>query len=378
MYFKKWPFAIVPEEHANVWADRHSLYGQIKGLFEDFGQKHISFVQLLWGYLGAGKTHTLRHFQYTLEDKENTTFVYSRFPTGAKNFFELYRDGFVQSFNFGMFVRKSADLWKTLMTEKDEEDAFLWILDRIAHQSYDFAQVVYNLAKLWSTSPKEALRHPSFGLSRMWMQGARLGMRDMRQIGVTKNIKSDEDAVFSLGVLLRLMTHEMANKEATSVIWMLDDSQALIGNGLIQRGLRRTIDENPRKLLIIISFATTDPEKIRIGLKDELRTVCYPSLLEVPPLSKTEAFQFIVDLINSSDFKEKSKDKFYPYTKEAIEELVKNMKDKGVDLLPRNINRCADHLTAKAEKNSIERIDESYIRKFFTEDCKSDCHVFSE
>lgn len=378
MYFKKWPFAIVPEEHASVWADRHSLYNQMKGLFEGFGQKNNSFVQLLWGYLGAGKTHTLRHFQYALENKKNTTFVYSRFPAGARSFYELYRDGFVQSFNFGMFVKKCADIWKTLMAERGEEDAFLWVLDRIAHQSYDFAQVVYNLARLWSISPTEALRHPSFSLSRMWMQGARLGMRDMRQIGVTRNIKNDEDAVFSLGVLLRLLTQEMANNEAASVIWMLDDSQVILGNAAIQRGLRRTIDENPRRLLIIISFATTDPEKIRLGLNDELRTVCSPSLLEVPPLDKTEAFQFMVDLINISDFKEKSKDKFYPYTKEAIEELVKNMKDKGIDLLPRNMNRCADHVTGKAEKNSVERINDSYMRKFFTEDCGSDCPVFSE
>jgi len=379
MYFKKWPFAIVPEEHANVWADRHSLYSQMKGLFEDFGQNNISFVQLLWGYLGAGKTHTLRHFQYALENKKNTTFVYSRFPVGAKSFYELYRDGFVQSFNFGMFVKKCADIWKTLTAEKDEEDAFLWILDRFAHQSYDFAQVICNLGRIWSISPAEALRHPSFGLSRMWIQGAKLGLRNMREIGVTKNIKNDDDAVFSLGVLLRLLTQGMANnEEAVTVIWMLDDSQVLLGNKTIQRGLRRAIDESPRRLLILISFATTDPEKIRLGLSDELRTVCSPSLLEVPPLDKTEAFQFMVDLINDPNFKEKGKDKFYPYTEEAIEELIKNMMDKGIDLLPRNINKCAGHLTSQAEKESVERIDDSYIGKRFSEDCKPDCPVFSE
>lgn len=378
MYFKKWPYAIVPEEHANIWADRRLLFSQIKELFENFEQKNSSFIQPLWGYLGAGKTHTLKHFQYALGNKENMVFVYSRFPTQARNFYELYRDGFVQSLNFGLFVKRCSAIWKTLLSDKDEEDAFFWILEHIAHKSYDFAQVVYNFAKLWSASPAEGFRHPYFGLSRMWLQGARLSMRNMKDIGVTKNIKSDEDAVVTIGGILRLMTLKEAYGKVTSVIWMLDDCQALLNKEAIQRGLRRVIDECPRNLLVLISFATTDPEKIRLGLIDELRTVCAPSLLEVPPLNEIEASEFIIDLINNKDFKDPGKDKFYPYTEEAILEIIAQMKNKGIDLLPRCINRCADHLTSEAEKDSIDRIDAEYVKQFFDHKCQSSCPIFSE
>lgn len=378
MYFKKWPYGIVPEEKVSTWADRHNLFGQIKDLFKNFAEKRISFVQPLWGYLGAGKTHTLKHFKFLLEDRQNLIFIYSKFPMQAKNFYELYRDGFVQSLDFGMFVKKCSNLWKNLMVDKEEEEAFLWILDRIANKSYDFAQVIYNLAKLWSFSPVEALRHPYFGLSRMWLQGAKLSSRDMRKIGVTKDIRNDQDAVLSFAGIFRLLTSEEAGVKVVANVWMLDDSQALLGKELVQHGLRRAIDECPRNVLILISFAMTDPEKIRIGLIDELKTVCASSILEVPPLTADEAFEYIVDLINLEEFKVPNTDRFYPYTKEVIAEIISKMKDNGIDLLPRSMNYCFGHLTNEAERNALERISTTFVTGFFENKCCPPCPLFPE
>ena len=377
MYFKKWPFTLVAEEHPDIWAERHSLLSQMKSLFEDLERMDNSFVQIMWGYLGSGKTHTLKYFQYSLENKDGAIVEFTRFPVQARNFYELYRDGFVQSLNFPKFVKKCAEIWKGLLVEKGEEEAFAWILREIAHESYDFAQVVCNLAKLWSISPKEALRHHSFNLSRMWLQGAKLGMADMREIGLIKNIKNDEDAILALGGIMRLLTCEDKGNSLSNV-WMLDDSQKLLERQAIQHGLRRAIDECPRRLLVLLSFAMTDPGKVRLGLIDELAKVCAPSLLELPPMNGDEACEYIVDIINHVDFKKEGTNKVYPYTEESISEIVAQMKAKRIDLLPRNLNWCASHLTKEAEKNSVDHITPKHVTDFFRDKCKPGCPILNE
>ena len=380
MYFRAWPYGVTPEKHSSLWADRLDLFNTLDELFKNFADRKRSFVQPLWGYLGAGKTHTIWHFRFLLEGGQKLRFIYSKFPTQAKNFFELYRDGFMPSFDFEAFVKRCSVLWRKLMTQKNEEEAFFWILDQIAHKSYDFAQVIYNLAKIWSVSPREALRDPLFGLSRMWLQGARLGKGDMRAIGVTRDIRNDPNAVFALGGIVRILTcgeayHEGLN--TSPIVWVMDDCHALFARSskeqqLIQRGIRRTIDECPINLLILMSFATTDQEKIRIGLIDDLRTVTAYSIVEIPPLTRKEAFTFIMDLINHDEFKKPDvTNKFHPYTKDSITKTVDRIVDKGVDLLPRNLMKCFEHLTDVAQKDKVEPIDAQFVDSFFKEKCSS-------
>jgi len=379
MYFRAWPFGVTPEKHPAIWADRKDLFSRLHNLFQTFAERRRSFVQPLWGYLGAGKTHAIWHFDFLLEKEKRLTFIYSKFPTQARNFLGLYQDGFVSSFNFEVFVKNCLNLWEILTRKRSEEDAFFWILDQIAHRSYDFAQVVYNLAKMWSISPMKALRDPLFGLSRMWLQGAKLSRRDMNAIGVTNNIQNDSDAALALGGIIRLLTSQEAcgKDRVLPIVWIMDDSHVLFARPskeqeFIQRGIRRTIDECPTNLLILMSFATPDPEKITEGMIDDLKTVSAHSILEVPPLNREEAFVFIKDLINHEDFKRRDvSDKFYPYTEEGLAKTIDEIVTKGIDLLPRNIIKCFEHLTDEAQKSSIERIRVQFLDSFFKEKCSS-------
>jgi hypothetical protein len=380
MYFHAWPFGVTPEKHSAIWADRQDLFDILNDLFQNFAERKRSYVQPLWGYLGAGKTHAIWHFSYLLEKEQRLTFIYSKFPTQVRNFLELYQDGFVPSFDFEVFIKNCSHLWNNLTQNKDEEEAFFWILDQIAHKSYDFAQVVYNLAKMWSISPMKALRDPLFGSSRMWLQGAKLGRRDMSAIGVTNNIQNDSDAALALGGIIRLLTSQQSSEKGgviSPIVWIMDDSHVLFARPskeqeLIQRGIRRTVDECPTNLLILMSFATPDPEKISGGMIDDLKTVSAHSIIEVPPLSREEASIFVKDLINHENFKRHDvTDEFYPYTKEGLRSAIKEIVNKGVDLLPRNIIKCFEHLTDEAQKAKIEHIDVQFVNLFFKQKCVS-------
>ena len=141
----------------------------------------------------------------------------------------------------------------------------------------------------------------------------------------------------------------------------------------IQRGIRRMIDECPTKLLILMSFATPDPEKIRQGLIEELKTVASHSIIQIPPLTKEKAAIFILDLINHEKFRRSGvSNQFYPYTEQSLKRIIEYIVEKGIDLLPRNIIRCFEHLTDEAQKERKEIIDIQFVDKFFNEKCSSD------
>jgi len=381
-YFKAWPFGVTPEKHAAIWADRQYLYDELHHLLMNFAQRKRSFIQPLWGYLGAGKTHAIWHFSNLFEKERRLKFIYSKFPIHAKNFYQLYTDGFIPSFDFMEFAKISSILWRHLISDKsDEEEAFFFIREEIASGNDDFAQIVYNIAKMWSISPIKASRDPIFILSRMWLQGAKLGRRHLNSIGVARNISNDSDAIFALGGIINLLTLEGNYNEnlfSVPVVWALDDSHVIFARPSkqqeeIQRGIRRMIDECPTKLLILMSFATPDPEKIRQGLIEELKTVASHSIIQIPPLTKEKAAIFILDLINHEKFRRSGvSNQFYPYTEQSLKRIIEYIVEKGIDLLPRNIIRCFEHLTDEAQKERKEIIDIQFVDKFFNEKCSSD------
>jgi len=379
-YFKVWPFGVTPEKHAGIWADRRNLYDELNYLLTNFAERKRSFIQPLWGYLGAGKTHAIWHFGNLFQKKGKVKFIYSKFPIHAKNFYQLYTDGFIPSFDFREFAELSSKLWKRLIANKDEEEAFFFIREKIANRNDDFAQVIYNVAKMWSISPMKASRDPIFILSRMWLQGAKLGRGHLNAIGVARNISNDSDAILALGGIVRLFTFEDDNENihGLPIVWALDDSHVIFARPSkqqeeIQRGIRRMIDECPTKLLILMSFATPDPEKIREGLIEELKTVASYSIIEIPPLTKDNALIFILDLINHEDFRRQdAPSKFYPYTEKSIKRIIERIVEKGIDLLPRNIIKCFEHLTDEAQKEKREIIDIEFVDKFFNNKCLSE------
>ena len=379
MYFKAWPFGIVPEKYASVWADRNDLFLELTEIFENFARNKRSYVQHVWGDYGAGKSHALLHFKFLLDKEEKFWFVYSRFPTRTRNFLELYSNGFMSSLNFMAFANKCSTLWTTLTTNMEEEEAFSYILEEIAAQSYDFAQVVYNLGKLLSVQPHQAFRQPSFLLSRMWLQGEKLGKRDRNFIGVMKNIQNDQDAVQALSGIINVFTSEKSTKNKpprAGLVWILDDCHVLFASPskhqqLVQHGLRDSIDAVPARMLIIISWATTDVQKIQQGLINDLKTVSGHSIMMVPVLSKENACVFIENLINSEEFKRDDiSDSFYPYTQRGIKRAINLISNKGIDLLPRNVIKCFDHLTNEAQKEIWpKRMDIDFVNQFFNQKC---------
>jgi hypothetical protein len=263
----------------------------------------------------------------------------------------------------------------------DEDEAFSYILEEIAGQSYDFAQVVYNFGKLLSVRPHQAFREPAFLLSRMWLQGVKLGKRERNFIGVMKNIQNDQEAVQTLSGIVNVFTSEKSTRNKpprAGLTWILDDCHVLFASPpkqqrLVQHGIRDSIDAVPVGMLIILSWATTDVQKIQQGLISDLKTVSGHSIVTVPVLSKENACIFIENLINSEEFKRDDiSDNFYPYTQRSIRRAINLISNRGIDLLPRNVIKCFDHFTNEAQKEIWpKRIDIDFVNQFFNQKCST-------
>ena len=71
MYFLKWPYGLTPLLGSKILADRQDLFDDLKELFDNFADRRRSFVQPIWGYLGAGKTHLSFISSLSLKETED-------------------------------------------------------------------------------------------------------------------------------------------------------------------------------------------------------------------------------------------------------------------------------------------------------------------
>lgn len=369
MYFEEWPFHIIPERVPEVWADRNRLYADIRDLFGGLHQKRKSVFACIWGYFGSGKSHTLLHFKNKLE-KEGHFFVYSKMPKQINCFLDLYRQAFANRLDVIRLSRIVHRTWSSLVEHKTEDGAFQTIYSEVADQWLDFAQAAVVMAKAAMTT--RYLTDPLFRLSLSWLMGERLGKRDLRSLGMTRNIENDQDAVGAVDALVRLFGYARESAERLpQVIWALDDSQFLAAlrdtpRKVIQQGMRDAFDGCPTDFCLLMSFTSTDAQKAKSLLIEDLQSRMVGDPFQISELTRDEALQFVLDLTNYPRFgKAKGSDKFHPFDQEALEKAIDLIQ--GVDYVtPRNLMKYLGALVSAAEKTLYPKpISSDYVKNYF-------------
>lgn len=359
-YFKSWPFRLVPERNPDIWADRSKLLSKTQAFFDVKGPSP-SRILLVWGAFGAGKSHLLKHFAWRLENEKTGFVVFSPFPKQAiKGFHQLYQEAFAQKMNFYLLGETFAKIWKS-EGGRDELGYLFKIAEQVDHW-YDFAQVVLTLGKLFSNSPK--LSDPYFFLCRTWLSGHKLRAAERRFLGVNSDIRTDEDAIRLFSSLVRLLTYVGGVR---FVVWMLDDCHVLKSKflerkkDLILYGLKTAFDECPDNFVLVLSFATKDPEAVEDFLiPDLLRRI---ETLKIAALSKRDAFIFVEDLLKTHQ--NVSTPIYYPFAqKECIDHVIEEVAKS--DLSPGNLMSHLHKLVRKAEKVLYpDLITLDFVRNFY-------------
>jgi hypothetical protein len=376
MYFKTWPFRVVPERSPDVWADRKRLYEDMSRAFRDTVEKKRSTAMCIWGYVGAGKSHSLLHFRWLFENEKKNIVVYSPLPKQMRRFADLYQQGFFNAINLISLSRVAADIWAKLNPKAvdltDEMKALETVNDEIANGWIDIANAILALGR--SLTISKSLRDPMCLLSQAWLSGERLSKRELRILGVSANMTDDSDFAKAASSLIRMLTYtDKGCQGYASVIWMLDDchyfaaiKQSQKNFAAIQQGLRDVFDSCPDNLCLALSFASSDVSKMKELLIEDLQSRV-SHMIAAPPLSLQESFDFVVDLVSNDKFRSEQikDDVYYPYTKESIKLAIESI-SKERDLTPRNLMKHLDDLTTHAEREIYpKKITPDFVKAYF-------------
>ncbi len=371
MYFKSWPFRMVPERSPDIWADRKKLFEELKMSFADTIEKKRSTLLCVWGYVGAGKSHSLLHFKNSFEKEGKNTVVYSPLPKEMRRFADLYQQGFFSAMNPIALAKVAADIWTKLnpsgVNLDEEMKAIEIVTNEIACGRMDIANVILALGRSVATS--KSVRDPICLLSQAWLSGERLSKRYLSVLGVSANLTDDSDFVKAASSIVRMLTYQDDKcHEYCSLIWVLDDchyfaeirKQSQNNFVAIQQGIRDMFDLCPDNLSLALSFASGSFSVMKDLLILDLQSRVSRTI-QIPPLTFEESLEFISDLLCNKKFQnEKVEDKYYPFTKESLKLTIQLISKQGDDLTPRNLMKYFDFLTSRAQ-------DEIYPNKITPE-----------
>lgn len=362
LYLKEWPFQTVPSpSFYKIWAGRSKIKQNLTEMFRRVQQRKPSTIYLLWGYFGAGKTHSLRHFQWKLSnDKKYPTIVgYHEFPASAKKFIDVYRR-FVKEINFREIERVARLVYEDFQ-QQYEDEAYESFNEQISHYNDDFTNAIVALS---SGKEKATIRS--------WMRAEKVYLRNLRKINVENRIEKDEDVFDLFSCLVHLLTHRSGEiPTSRCVIWMIDDFHTLEElkddyKNAIRHGLSSIFNNCPEHFCLVLAFTSRSISAIK-GLFSQALMERLPlaPYVTVPAMSKEEAKDFIIDLLRQFRPK-KTPDDYYPFSLEAINEIVEFTGKRRI-LLPRNVMLSFDVVLDKAEelikRKQLKRIDPSFALK---------------
>jgi hypothetical protein len=357
---KGWPFQIVPSPtFYKIWAGRKEIKQTLIQMFRRVQQRDPSTIYLLWGYFGAGKTHSLRYFQWKLRnDKENPTFIgYHEFPTSAKRFMEVYQS-FINKINFQEIEHVAKLVYENFQQEYGG-DAVESFNEKISNYNDDFTNAIIALVN----GKEKATVH-------RWIRAENVYISELRKVNIKKRMENDEDIFGLFSNLVRLLTYKYAELPTFKcVMWMIDDFQKIEDlkedhKNAIRNGLNSLFNNCPERFCLVLSFTSRGVMAIK-GLLSEALIERLPlaPYVTVPPMSKEEAKDFVVDILKQFRSEDAPPDEYFPFSSQSLDDIIDFTASKGV-LLPRNVMRSFDAVLDKAEglikKRELKRIDSDF------------------
>jgi hypothetical protein len=309
LYLRSWPFQIVPDETFwRIWADRARVRRQLDRLFWRWSRLNRSTFHLIWADLGAGKTHTLMYIrQWCLEHSDlKILSVYAVMPKQIRTFLEVY-----QAVMAGLDLDVFAEMFSRAYRAAGNKKAVAAELFPAIPDAAQGLNVIH-------TDPE---RRP---LAIEWLRGTRgLTRRHLDSLGVTRYVRTTDDAVGILGGLIRLV---QVTQRYNRVVIMIDECQRIglfrlsIGRD-INTGLQTWYDSNPNHLTLVLSFGSGEERYVRQLLSPELQNREDNVHLSIPLLSATEAIQFVGDLLREFRLGDPPSD-WFPFIQSTVEGVV--------------------------------------------------------
>jgi len=370
-YFKEFPFRETPPNIVDFWADRAQVKTDLEKIVLDFKTNKDSKIIPVWGVWGNGKSHSLRYIKSLLGD--SVEFIYGALAKDAKNFGSLYKQNFINNFDF----RRFATICKNIYVSTNKSDNWLVeyakIEESLFGNSFDFSKVVFETGKIFDIrSFQDAFQSETFRTIIQWLKGERLTKSQLNLIGVSHSLQNDTDYVNAFCCLVRLLNSEYA--ENRLVIWALDDCQVMIDISYktrmqIQQGLRAAFDGAYSGLLIMIGLASRSYDTVESLFIDDIKSRFSSDSVKLTNFDSdnlNDAMSFIKDLITNPKFKLDSvKGEWYPFEEKAVKDALKMITKVEGDFTPRIIMKYFNSLVSDAQRKNLKKINSSFVTEFF-------------
>jgi len=368
LFLRTWPFARVPdEEFCKIWADRDKLKSEIDSIFNHAIKRKISQISIFWAWYGAGKTHSLMHYEWKLNQSGDAYAVFTEFPQNPKKFLDLYIT-FSENLDFERLHQTLVKVFDCLGEKSRKSERKKIFRQEIAKNWRDFANAAEKLA-YGSDEEKE--------IAGEWMAASKLRKRDRDVIEVSNNITEDDDAVKMVSCLARSVSFRAEElKLPKMLVWMIDEFNRIDDvrredyRSAIRVGLHKVFNRTSKNFCFVLACSTRSIDDIYTILGDALRDRLSVSArpMRIEPLHLDEAAQFMKDLLQGfRPSKVKVPDSYFPFTVETVRYVLSHMLTNNVPLTPRKVMDFHEFVLHDGEdlikKREIELITPEFAGK---------------
>jgi hypothetical protein len=330
----RWPFRLVADpESGRIWADRD----QLRVVLEEQLNKmrfEPSSIQLVWGWYGAGKTHSLYYLKHLCEKTDRIAVVYNEFPKNCASFLDLYR-----SFTAGLDIITLKKIYDGVLS------AYRYDKDRIRSDTCtSMPDLLVCLDALSNGNPQAAR------VAQMWFQAQKVDLYTLRRNNYFERIESDEQAVRAIEALLSLLQTSKFER----LVWMIDDFQKIVKRRetvktAILDGLYSTFNRCPNRLSLYVSVTGVEAAKAIFPL-DLLDRIDTANPIEVRLFTRGEAKEYVRQLLTVYRCPGLiAASEWFPFDEAAIDGAIAYLEDNSKPLKTRFINHVLGGVLQKYE-----------------------------
>jgi hypothetical protein len=194
-----------------------------------------------------------------------------------------------------------------------------------------------------------------------WLKAEKVGLREVKDIGIYRRLESAADGVDALNRLIQVLQRDGAVK----VILLMDEVQELETLGRKQDealgGIHKVFDRNTSGLTVVLSFMTATQSALK-GIIGETIMTRASEVLTLKPLERDEAVNFITELLAEWSI---DRDKApAPFTPDAIEAVVDALSRELSELSPRAVIKHFNTVLREADLDiadgEVSEIDAAY------------------
>jgi len=338
LFLRTWPFTRVPdEEFCKIWADRNKLKEEIESTFNHVIKRKLSQICIFWAWYGAGKTHSLMHYEWKLNQAGDAYAVFTEFPQNPKKFLDLYA-AFSENLDFERLREILVRVFEYLGKKFKENEKKKIFREEVAKKWRDFANAAEKLA-YGNDNQKETAED--------WMKLVNLKKRERETIDVSNNVITDDDAIKLVSCITRSITFKAEElRSPKMLIWMIDEFNRIDDvrredyKLAIRLGLQKVFDRTSKNFCFAFACSTRSIDDVNTilgdALRDRLSVGALP--LRIEPLRMSEAEEFIMELLEKfRPARAKAPDEYFPFTIESVRYVLSHMLTNNVPLTPRKV-----------------------------------------